>query len=241
MKTRPQLNLLSVSTVESAILDIIQTFETLHGIEVNIEFNTTPKIKEKNLLLENIDIVISTQELIEQLTQQNILLKGSTKVLGKTEVVMAKGQNCLAPKISSVSEFIDLMMRSNEIIYTTASSGIYIDELFQILQIKNSIESKCKRFSTGRNLLDYLCLCSKTTAPDHWIIGLGANTEILQYASAGIELLSPLPLDIRHLTTYSMAALIHSEHLVVAQQFIHYVHLPQSMELLRKFGLNQNT
>ena len=89
--------------------------------------------------------------------------------------------------------------------------------------------------------MDYLCLCSKTTVPDHWIIGLGANTEILQYASAGIELLSPLPLDIRHLTTYSMDALKHSEHLVLAQQFIHYVYHPQSMELLRKFDLSQNT
>jgi len=183
----------------------------------------------------------STQELIGQLTEQNVLLKGSIKVLGKAEVLMAKGQHCLVPKTSSVSEFIDLMMRSNEIIYTTASSGIYIEELFQILQIKNSIESTCRRFSSGRNLLDYLCLCSKTTAPDHWIIGLGANTEILQYASAGIELLSTLPLDIRHLTTYSMDALKHSEHLVLTQQFIHYVHLPQSMELLRKFGLNHNT
>ena len=78
----------------------------------------------------------STQELIGQLTEQNILLKGSIKVLGKAEVLMAKGQHCLVPKTSSVSEFIDLMMRSNEIIYTTASSGIYIEKLFQILQIK---------------------------------------------------------------------------------------------------------
>jgi hypothetical protein len=80
--------------------------------------------------------VTSTQELIGQLTEQNILLKGSIKVLGKAEVLMANGQHCLVPKTSSVSEFIDLMMRSNEIIYTTASSGIYIEKLFQILQIK---------------------------------------------------------------------------------------------------------
>jgi len=33
--------------------------------------------------------LISTQELIGQLTEQNILLKGSTKVLDKTEVAMA--------------------------------------------------------------------------------------------------------------------------------------------------------
>ena len=124
MKNRPKLNLLSVSTVELAMLEITQAIETLHGIDISIEFNTTLQIKEKYLFHEKIDILISTQELIGQLTEQNILFKGSTKGLGKTEVLMAKGQHCLAPKTSSVSEFIDLMMRSNKIIYTTAPSGI---------------------------------------------------------------------------------------------------------------------
>ena len=106
------------------MFEITQAFETLHGIDISIELHTTPQIKEKYLFHEKRVILISTQELTGQLTEQNILLKGSTKGLGKTEVLMAKGQHCLVPKTYSVSEFIDLMMRSNEIIYTTASSGI---------------------------------------------------------------------------------------------------------------------
>ena len=47
MKNRPKLNLLSVSSVELAMFEITQAFETLHGIDISIEFNTTPQIKEK--------------------------------------------------------------------------------------------------------------------------------------------------------------------------------------------------
>lgn len=73
MKNRPKLNLLSVSTVELAMLEITQAIETLHGIDISIEFNTTLQIKEKYLFHEKIDILISTQELIGQLDRKSVV------------------------------------------------------------------------------------------------------------------------------------------------------------------------
>ena len=132
--------------------------------------------------------------------------------------------------------FFKLMIRCDEILLTEGSSGLYVQSLFRDLEFKTSLEKKYKQFATGREMLTYLGQFCRHSNSNAWIVGLGANTEILQFESIGIKYLSGLPQELKHTTTYSIGMTTHTKRSDPANQFMNHLRLSQNWTLFKKSG-----
>lgn len=237
MHPHETIKIYSVSTVEVALLEIIENFKATFEADVDVHFHTTPQLKRKNLVLEDVDMVITTQTLVHQLLEHGELIKNSVVYLGQSKVALCTYKSSPTEEVFTVDDFFKLMIRCDEILFTEGSSGLYVETLFQDLNLKSLLESKYKRFSKGSDMLIYLSQFSKTAHPSPWIVGLGANTEILQFENMGVKLLCDLPDKLKHTTAYSIGRTSKTQHSDLANQFMDHLHLQHNWDLFKKSGL----
>ena len=230
------LKIYSVSTVEVALLEIIERLKVTLDVVVDVQFHTAPQLARKDLILDDIDLLITTQSMISQLVEKEILEKSSVIELGQTEVALCTYNTSPLPEVFTVEDFFKLMIRCDEILLTEGSSGLYVQSLFRDLEFKTSLEKKYKRFATGREMMTYLGQFCRHSNSNAWIVGLGANTEILQFESIGIKYLSGLPQELKHTTTYSIGMTTHTKRSDPANQFMNHLRLSQNWTLFKKSG-----
>lgn len=84
-------------------------------------------------------------------------------------------------------------------VYNQASTGIYLEKLFDRLGIGEQVKAKTTRYPDAAAVLGHI---SKGKTNE---IGLGATTVIFEAESKGLKFVGPLPAEIQNYTTYAAA------------------------------------
>ena len=87
------------------------------------------------------------------------------------------------------------MLGANSIVYNTASSGLYLEKLFEGIGIAEQIKAKTTRYPTGEAVMDHIIKGKGNE------LGFRAITEIKLFERKGLKLVGPLPPDIQNYTT----------------------------------------
>ena len=198
--TAAEIRILSAGAVEPGLRAFAQLVKTVTGDDLAIQFNTAPRIAERLAAGETFDILISPPAVIAQAVKDGKVVAGSSApVTGRVGAGVVVRSDAPAPNVATSDALKLSLQNANSIVYNTASTGIYLDRLFEKMGILEQLKPKTTRYPDGAAVMEHV---SKGKGNE---IGFGAITEIRQYEAKGLRLAGPLPADVQNYTSYDAA------------------------------------
>lgn len=226
-----ELKILSAGAVKPGLTKVIDAFQRDSGNGVRIAFATAPAILKQIGNGEIVDVVIAPPGVLEQLVKSGKCAVRKAVTLGQIGVGVLVRNGESLPDIANVDGFKQSLLGAESVVYNQASTGAYLETLFESLGIGAAIRDKSTRYPDFAAVLDHV---SKGKGRE---IGLGATTVIIENESRGVKFAGPLPAEIQNYTSYAAAIIAESEAKEAAQQFMSYLVSPTAKALLTAAGI----
>jgi molybdate transport system substrate-binding protein len=226
-----QIKILSAGAVKPGLTKVIDAFRRDNASDLRVTFATAPAILEQVNGGAAVDIVVAPQNVLDQLAKTGKIPAAGRVTLGRIGVGVLVRQDASLPRIADVNAFRDSLLSAESIVYNQASTGIYLETLFDRLGIEAEVRAKSTRYPDFAAVLDHV---SKGKDRE---IGLGATTVIIENEKVGVKFAGPLPEEIQNYTAYAAAVTGGSEARELAQQFIRYLLSSAARSLLSGAGI----
>jgi len=190
------IRILSAGAVESSMEAFAQVVKRETGHELKAQFNTTPQIAQRLAAGEAFDIVIAPPDTISQAAKDGNVVAGTRITVGRVGAGVLVRSGASMPDIASVDALKRTLLAADSVVYNSASSGIYLDKLFEKMGILDQLKPKTTRYPGGTEVMAHV---SKGKGNE---IGFGAITEIKAYEPKGVKFVGPLPADVQNYTRY---------------------------------------
>ena len=191
-----EIRILSAGAVEPGLQAFAQVVKRETGHEFKTQFATTPQIVQRLAAGEAFDIVIAPPDAITQAAKDGKVAAATRVMVGRVGAGVVVRNGAPAPDIASVDALKRSLLAADSVVYNTASSGIYLEKLFEKMGILEQIKAKTTRYPGGAAVMAHV---SKGKGNE---IGFGAITEIKAYEPKGVKLVGPLPADVQNYTSY---------------------------------------
>jgi molybdate transport system substrate-binding protein len=226
-----ELNILSAGAVAPGLLKVVDAFRAETGDTVNISFATAPEIVTRMGGADPVDVVIAPPNVLEELAKAGKIAMATRVIVGRIGVGVMVRDGAPLPKIATVEEFTQSLLSAESLVYNQASTGIYLDKLFERLGIGAHLQAKTTRYPDFAAVRDHV---AKGKGRE---IGLGATTVIVENANKGVQFASPLPAEVQNYTAYAGAVLSTSAAEETAREFLRYLSSPAGNSLLATAGI----
>lgn len=226
-----ELRILSAGAVKPGLTKVIDAFQRDSGNRVQVSFATAPAILKQIGESEIVDVVIAPSGVLDELVKSGKRAARETVTLGRIGVGVLVRTGESLPQIATTDDFKQALLSAESVVYNQASTGTYLEALFESLGIGAAIRGKSTRYPDFAAVLDHV---SKGKGRE---IGLGATTVIIENENRGVKFAGPLPAEIQNYTTYTAALIAASEANEVAQQFMRYLASPAAKSLLTAAGI----
>jgi len=178
-----------------------------------------------------VDIVVAPQNVLDQLAKAGKIPATDRVALGRIGVGVMVREGAPLPRVTDAQEFKKALLGAQSIVYNQASTGIYLETLFDRLGIGAEVRAKSTRYPDFAAVLDHV---SKGKGHE---IGLGATTVIIENQSRGVKFAGPLPGEIQNYTTYAAAIALNSNSKEIARPFLSYLSSLPAKSLLLAAGI----
>lgn len=226
-----EIKILSAGAVKPGLTKVIDAFRRDTGSDVKVFFATAPAILEQIIGGAAVDIVAAPKNALDELAKAGKVPATDRVTLGRIGVGVMVREGTSLPPISTVDEFKQSLLGAESIVYNQASTGIYLDALFDQLGIGAEVRAKSTRYPDFAAVLDHV---NKGTGRE---IGLGATTVIIENSHKGVTFVGPLPAVVQNYTTYAAAMIPNSDSRKLAQQFLSYLFSSSAKSLLAAAGI----
>jgi molybdate transport system substrate-binding protein len=194
-----EVRILSAGAVEPGMQSFAQAVKRDTGHDLKAQFATTPQIVQRLAAGEAFDIVIAPPDAIAQAAKDGKLAADTRVMVGRVGAGVVVRSGAPTPDIASVDALKRTLLAADSVVYNTASSGIYLDKLFDKMGILEQLKAKTTRYPGGSEVMAHV---SKGKGNE---IGFGAITEIKAYEPKGVRLVGPLPAEVQNYTSYEAA------------------------------------
>lgn len=223
------VKVLSAGAVQLGLSRLAEAFRLDGAGSVEIEFATAPAITKRIAAGHSTDVIVAPPELVKTLTNTRPL-SNRPVLLGRIGVGVMVRAGAPIPGIANIAEFTRSLQIADRIIYNQASTGIYLDRLFQRIGIAAALEAKTTRYP------DFAAVCNHVANGHGNEIGFGATTVIAESAGKGVTFVGPLPAEIQNYTSYAAALTANSG--VGAAAFVDFLTTPAAKSILRSAGID---
>src|SRR5262249_20780858 len=127
--------------------------------------------------------------------------------------------------------FKHAVLAADSVVYNTASTGLYLEKLFERLGIAGDIKAKTTRYPNGERVMEHL-INGKGNE-----IGFGAITEIKLFEPKGLKLVGPLPAEVQNYTTYGAALMAGAPSPQAAKAFLTFLATPEAKQAFAAGGV----
>lgn len=225
------IKLLSAGAVQPGLTKVLDAFRKESGCDIEVAFATAPALRERLGEGERADLVIAPPDVLDDLIKAGKIRPEDCASLGRIGIGVAVRAGAPAPKIASVDAFKQALLDAESIVYNQASTGIYLEKLFERLGIGERLESKTTRYPDFAAVRDHIANGKGSE------IGLGATTVIVESANKGLQFAGPLPADLQNYTVYQAAVIPGSAVEDAATTLLRYLQTPGSKALLKTAGI----
>jgi molybdate transport system substrate-binding protein len=229
--TPVEIKILSAGAVEPGLVKVAEQYRRTTGNKVKIQFGTAPQLERRLNADEVADVLIAPPGLMDALARKNKVDADARVVVGRVGIGVVVRTGALEPDVATLDRFKESLLNADSIVYNQASSGLYLENLFDLLGIGEKLKPKTLRFANGAQVLEHVIQSSSNE------VGFGAITEIRQLESNGIKFVGPLPAQIQQYTSYSAAPMKDAPSEEVAQEFVRYLGTPASKAIFSAAGI----
>ena len=195
------VKVLSAGAVEPGLEAFARIVKGDPGHQLVIQFNTAPQIAARLAANEVYDILIAPPAAIEQAGKSGKVDADTRVRVGRVGAGIIVRTGVPLPDVATVDAMKKALLSADSIVYNTASTGIYLDKLFEKLGILDALKPKTTRYANGASVMEHVIKGKGNE------IGFGAITEIRMYEPKGLKLVGPLPADVQNYTTYEAAVM----------------------------------
>jgi molybdate transport system substrate-binding protein len=226
-----EVKILSAGAVKPGLTRVIDAFhrETTH--EAKVRFATAPAILNAINGGETIDIVIAPPNVLDQLVETAKVPAGTRVMLGRIGIGVMVREGATLPHIATVDEFKEALLSAESLVYNQASTGTYLETLFDRLGMSAQLAARTTRYADFAAVLDHV---SNGKGRE---VGLGATTVIIENAGKGVKFAGALPEEIQNYTAYESAVLTACKSIEAATEFMHFLTLPEAKRQLIAAGI----
>jgi molybdate transport system substrate-binding protein len=226
-----EIKVLSAGAVQPGMVKVIDSFrrETGHGVKVS--FATAPAILKRLGDANIADVVIAPPTVLDEWVKAGKAASANRVTVGRigVGVMVRKGEPL--PKIDTVDDFKQSLLSAESIVYNQASTGIYVETLFDRLGIAEPLKTKTTRYPDAAAVLNHI---SKGRRNE---IGLAAVTVIIEGEGKGLKFVGPLPAEIQNYTTYAAIIVADGDASEPAQEFVRYLTSPAAKKAFAAAGI----
>jgi len=191
-----EIKVLSAGAVEPGLVAFAQLVKRETGDDLKIQFNTAPRIAQRLAAGEVYDVLISPPAAIAQAAKDGKVDAGTRVAVGRVGAGIIVRSGAPAPNVTTVDALKATLLAADSIVYNTASTGLYLDRLFEKMGILEQLKPKTTRYPDGAAVMEHVIKGKGNE------IGFGAITEIRMYEPKGLKLVGPLPPDVQNYTSY---------------------------------------
>jgi len=225
------ITVLSAGAVKPGLVKVIDAFRRGTGHEVKVAFATAPTILKRIGGGETVDVVIAPPAALDNLVKAGKAALAERVTVARIGVGVAVREGAPAPRIATVDEFKQSLLNAESVVYNQASTGIYLEGLFNRLGIAAQLKAKTTRYPDFAGVLDHV---SKGKGNE---IGLGATTVIVEAENKGLKLVGPLPAEIQNYTTYAVTVAAEGLAKDAAREFVRYLTSPAAKATFAAAGI----
>jgi molybdate transport system substrate-binding protein len=151
-----EIRILSAGAVEPGLQAFAQVAKRETGHDLKIQFNTTPQIAQRLAAGETYDIVIAPPDAIATAAKDGKLIADTRIAVGRVGAGVVVRNGTSAPDIASVDALKRTLLAADSVVYNTASSGIYLDKLFEKMGVLEQLKPKTTPIRKGPALRQYI-------------------------------------------------------------------------------------
>ena len=231
MAAAADVKVLSAGAVEPGLQRAAEQFKRASGNEIKMQFNTAPQLAKRMAGGEVADILIAPPAVLDEQAKNGKISMQGRLTLGRVGAGVVVRSDAPSPEIATTEALKRAMLSADSIVYNTASSGLYLEKLFERIGIAEQIKAKTTRYSNGEDVMDHII---KGRGNE---LGFGAITEIKLFEPKGLKLVGPLPPDIQNYTSYGAALLSSAPSADAAKAFLTYLATPEAKQIFTAAGI----
>jgi len=206
MASAADLNVLSAGAVRPGLEKLAEQFARQTRNKVKIQYATAPQLSARlSRGEETADVLIAPLGVMNEQLRRSRVDPEAHFVLGRVGVGVVVRLGDPEPDISDLERFKRSVLSADSIVYNRASTGLYLENLFELLGIGEQLKTRTTRFATGAEVLEHM------SNSRGYAIGFGATTEIRQFEPLGVKFVGPLPEQIQHRTAYLAGLMVTKE------------------------------
>jgi molybdate transport system substrate-binding protein len=226
-----EIKVLSAGAVAPGMMKVIDAFQRETGHDVKVTFATAPAILNRIGSAEVPDVLVGPPAVLDEWVKAGKADSTHRVVVGRIGVGVMVCDNAPLPKIATADDFKQSLLSAQSVVYNQASTGIYLEKLFDQLGISEEVKAKTTRYPDAAAVLDHI---SKGKPKE---IGLGATTVILEGERKGLKFVGPLPAEIQNYTTYVATVITDAATPVTARAFLDYMTTVAARRILARAGI----
>jgi molybdate transport system substrate-binding protein len=143
--------------------------------------------------------VIAPPAVIDELAKAGKIDAARRAAVGRVGVGVVVRDGASMPDLSSTDALRHALIDARSVVYNKASTGLYLEKLFERLGVGAEVKAKETRYADGASVIEHVIHGSGNE------IGFGAITEIALYRGKGAQFAGPLPGDAQNYTSYAAA------------------------------------
>jgi molybdate transport system substrate-binding protein len=226
-----EIKVLSAGAVSPGMVKVIDAFQRETGHHVKVTFATAPAILKCIGSAEPLDAVVGPPAVLDGWVKAGKADPAPRVIVGRIGVGVMVCNGAPLPKIATVDEFKQSLLSTQSVVYNQASTGIYLEKLFDRLGISEQVNAKTTRYPDAAAVLGHI---SKGNPNE---IGLGATTVILEGETKGLKFVGPLPAEIQNYTTYVATVIADGAASATARAFLGYMTTVAARKIFAAAGI----
>ncbi len=228
-----ELKVLSAGAVEPGLHKVVDLFNAKTGHDVKIQFNTAPQIAKR---LEDgyvADVLIAPPGALDNYIKAGKVGADGRILVGRVGAGIVVRPDAPVPDVKTVEALKQAVLAADSIVYNTASTGIYLEKLFERLGIGAQIKAKTTRYPNGDAVMQHVI---KGKGKE---LGFGAITEIKMFEAKGsLKLVGPLPAQVQNYTNYGAALMANAPAPDAAKAFLAFMASPEAKQAFVAAGVD---
>jgi molybdate transport system substrate-binding protein len=227
-----EVKVLSAGAVEPGLHKAVELFKKSSGHTVSIQFNTAPQIANRMQDGYVADILIAPPGGLKTYAEQGKIAKDGHVMVGRVGAGVTIRPEAPVPDVKTTDALKAAVLAADSLVYNTASTGIYLEKLFDRLGVGEQIKAKTTRHPNGEAVMEHVI---KGKGKE---IGFGAITEIKLYEAKGsLKLVGPLPADVQNYTSYGAALMSNAPSPDAAKAFMAFLGTPTAKQAFVSAGI----
>lgn len=211
------LTVMSAGAVASALVKLTVDYEREFGRDVLAVFGTGPEIERRLAARSDADVLIAPAPVMAHAARLGKVMADTQAEVARVGVGIVVRHGAPAPNVPTVDALKEALRRADRVVYNEASSGQYLEKLFERMAVVDEIRPRTTRYATGAQVLEHMANGGRGD------LGFGPITEIRDYEAKGVTFVGPLPREVQHYTTYLAAVMTEARAPEAGRDFVRYL------------------